>query len=75
MGWEDGKREMSFIQGNHWVLVSEDKDFHIDVFFLTQILEECIVSVNCKFRIKHGRLRKSSFSEVKGPEFWSHFTS
>lgn len=56
---------MSSIQGNHRVLVSEDKDFHIDVFFLTQVLEECTVSVDCEFRIKHDRLRKSSFSGGK----------
>lgn len=38
MVWEDGKREMSFIQGNYGVLVLEDKDFYIDEFFLIYVL-------------------------------------
>lgn len=60
---------MSAIQGNYRVLVSEDKDFHIDVFFLTQVLEGYMVSVNHEFRIKHVRLRRAVSLKVRGSKF------
>lgn len=60
--WADREREISFIQGNHRLVLSEDKDFHIDVYLML-ILPEDIVILN--FKGKAWRVERKFPSWVK----------